>query len=568
MDTQPPATNEPTSSFYLVNPASVQPVPERHGFLSKFMKFADAPKSRTPLTVIDELRQGPPPDRMIGWIVTGVITVLAFFLRWVKLGFPSEIMFDEIYYARDAWSVWKFGYEGAWEGDDDAVKAMVALGDDSALNGSVAEWAVHPPVGKLLIGLGEHMFGLNSFGWRFMPLVFGTLLVFLTIRLGRRLSRSTLIGGMAGLFITVDGLSFVMSRIALLDIFEAVFILAGVACVVADRDYFRQKLADHIQTLPGGTLDGKPGPFIFRPWLIVSGLMFGLACGTKWNAVYPLAVFGILVVIWSVSARRLAGTRSAWPMSLVKDGIPAFISMVIVGVLIYLASWIPWLSTSGGYDRGWGAQNQDSWVVRHFGTALGSLWHWHVDTYDFHTGEYMATVTHVYSSNPWVWPFEGRTLGIYAQNGIAQGEQGCAASGADTCLRVITSLGTPLLWWAACLALIAGLVWWLAGMDWRFGVAVLGTCSTWVPWIFTGRGAMFSFYSITMIPFMAIGLAMALGVILGPRNGGQRRQSGAVIVGAIVALIVLDFAFIYPVLTAELMTRTQWQWRMWLPGWV
>ena len=38
-----------------------------------------------------------------------------------------------------------------------------------------------------------------------------------------------------------------MSRIALLDIFQATFAVAGVAALVADRDWFRHRLADHLR---------------------------------------------------------------------------------------------------------------------------------------------------------------------------------------------------------------------------------------------------------------------------------------------------------------------------------
>jgi len=180
----------------------------------------------------------------------------------------------------------------------------------------------------------------------------------------------------------------------------------------------------------------------------------------------------------------------------------------------------------------------------------------------------MQEAEHVYASNPWGWVMQTRTTGVFAVNGIQPGDQGCTAPDGSTCLQVITALGTPLLWWAAAIALVAALVWWLAGMDWRFGVVVLATCSTWLPWVFSARGAKFSFYAVTMIPFMAIGLAMALGVILGPARRGPRRQSGAVIVGVLVALIIADFAFMYPILTAQMLTYDQYRWRIWWPGWV
>ena len=546
------------------HPSRIAP---REPLIVRLDRFIAASTTSKPGAAIDKLRQPLPPDRWIGWLVTLVITALSFVIRLVNLGHPDKIMFDETYYAKDAWSLLQYGYEGTWVGDATQVKEQVAQGDWSALT-STPSWAVHPPLGKWLIAVGEWFFGLNPFGWRFMALVFGTLTVFVVIRLARRLSHSTLIGGLAGLLLSVDGLSFVLSRLALLDIFQSFFIVAGVACVVADRAHFRNRLADHLLTQPGHSLAGRAGPFVFRGWLIGAGVMFGAGCAVKWTTVYPLAVFAVLALVWSLLARRLAGAgrRSWW--GLVSDGLPAFVSMVVLAVGVYLASWIPWLHTAGGFERQWGASHPDDWVVRHFGAPLGSLWRNQVDTFHFHTGEQMAKATHTYGSSAWVWPLDGRTVGIFAENNIMPGEQGCAAVTGQTCMRVVTALGTPFLWWAGALALLVALVWWLAGLDWRFGAPVLGFAATWLPWFFTGRGAIFSFYAVTMVPFTVIALAMVLGVVLGPARAGPRRKRGAMIVGAIVGAIILDFAFVYPILTGELMTRRAWQLRMWLPGWV
>ena len=103
---------------------------------------------------------------------------------------------------------------------------------------------------------------MTPFGWRFAAVVFGSLLVFFTIRLARRLSRSTLIGAVAGLLLTFDGLAFVMSRLALLDVFQATFAVAAVAALVADRDWFRNKLADHLERRQLPDLEGRFGPLL------------------------------------------------------------------------------------------------------------------------------------------------------------------------------------------------------------------------------------------------------------------------------------------------------------------
>ena len=113
---------------------------------------------------------------------------------------------------------------------------------------------MHPPLGKWFIALGEWAFGMNSFGWRFPSLVAGTIMIAATIRLGRRLSRSTLVGGLAGVLLTFDGLSFTMSRIGLLDVFQATLLVIAVAFAVRDRDWFRHRLADHLREPAASTI--------------------------------------------------------------------------------------------------------------------------------------------------------------------------------------------------------------------------------------------------------------------------------------------------------------------------
>jgi dolichyl-phosphate-mannose--protein O-mannosyl transferase len=408
---------------------------------------------------------------------------------------------------------------------------------------------------------------MNSFGWRFMPLVFGSLLVMMTIRMARRLSRSTLIGAIAGIFLTFDGLSFAMSRIALLDIFQAFFLVAAVACVVADRDFYRGWLADRLEAIGVPDLGGRFGPVLWwRPWRLLAGVMFGLAIGTKWNSVYVLATMGILSVVWDVGARRLAGADfKAW-LALVIDGIPALIRLVVVSAVVYVATWWGWLTTTGGWDRDWGDKHPDDPLTRALGPMWSSFIQYQKDIYNFHTGDYIAKVTHTYAAAPAGWLFAVRPIGIDAVNGIKPGEDGCPTD-VDGCLRVVSGIGTPVLWWMAAIALVVGLVWWIGGRDWRFGVPIIAAMSTYIPWFFAGTRPLFYFYAITIIPFTATVLAMVLGLILGPADGPKRFRGG-VIVGALVALVVLNFAYIYPVLTDGLLTRDEYYSRMWLQSWI
>lgn len=507
-------------------------------------------------------------DRRVAWLVTLGITAIAFVLRLVGLGFPRTIMFDETYYAKDALAIQHGGYERDWAEPNDEINQQFADNDFSGILDDPS-FVVHPPLGKLLIGWFAEPLHWGAFGWRFGAAVFGALMVLLVIRMARRLSRSTLVGAVAGILVTFDGLAFVMSRIALLDIFQATLAVAGVAALVADRDWFRFRLARWLRKRDLPDLGGKFGPvMLWRPWRIVAGIMFGASCAVKWNTIYMVAVFGIVTVVWDLGARRLAGGGGSrkYFLSILADAPAAFVHLVVVAVPVYLASWYRWLGTTGGYYRDWGANNPDDPVVQRFGTALGSLWQYHVAAYNFHTGDGMKEATHTYEGHPAGWLVMARPIGIYAENGIEPGEQGCDAVG-TTCLRVISAMGTPLLWWMAAIALVAALWFWLGRRDWRFAVPLLAIGSVWLPWFQYAERPLFFFYAIMIIPFSATALAMVLGRFLGPADGPQRRTR-AMYVGIAVGLVVANFAFIYPVLTADLMTRPEWLARMWFGTWI
>ncbi len=97
-------------------------------------------------------------------------------------------------------------------------------------------------MGKQLIAIGEALFGYNGLGWRFSGALCGVIIVLLVVRIARRISRSTLVGGIAGLLIIADGVSFVSARTALLDVFLVVFVVAAFACLMVDRDDVRHRM--------------------------------------------------------------------------------------------------------------------------------------------------------------------------------------------------------------------------------------------------------------------------------------------------------------------------------------
>ncbi len=524
-------------------------------------------------------------DPLWSWAAAIAIAALALFLRLWRLGRPHSFSFDETYYAKDAWSLAHFGY----------VREYVEGADDKLLAGqTTGQWGpdpsiiVHPEVGKWLIALGEHTFGMDPFGWRVAAAVAGSLMVLVICRLGRRVTGSTALGCIAGLLLCFDGLHLVLSRLALLDIFMALFLLCGVHCIVADRQWFRARLATRID---GGTEQRKADPgwgpvrsMLFRPWLLVGGIAFGLAIGSKWSALIPLAAFGLLVWAWSAGGRRSFGVR--WPVlkSAVVDGVPAFVQLVMVALIVYIASWTGWLIHADEYERAlsesqyttyaggeqWpSATEPDAQGIAEISQSLRSLAHYHRDIWVFHT-HFLNESEHTYASNPRGWLLLNRPVGVDAQLDIQPGEQGCEARAGSDCLRQVLLIGTPVLWWGGAIALLYAVGQWVFARDWRFGLCVIGAGATWLPWIYYDyRPMLFSFYAIATLPFTILAITLAIGKLLGPVRGPtMRRTVGAVVAGSFLVLVLVNFAWFWPIWTDGLLTHDEWAARMWFERWI
>src|SRR4051794_822042 len=180
----------------------------------------DADGTRIPLAAERARRRHTLEDRFLGWTATLAITLLSLFLRLWRLGTPHSFEFDETYYAKDAWSLWHFGYARDYIDNDGGIaNKHILAGQTTGLWKPNASMVVHPEVGKWLIGLGEKTFGMTPLGWRVVPAIVGTLLILVMIRFVRRLTGSTLLGCVAGLLLSFDGMELVLSRLALLDIF-------------------------------------------------------------------------------------------------------------------------------------------------------------------------------------------------------------------------------------------------------------------------------------------------------------------------------------------------------------
>ena len=136
--------------------------------------------------------------------------MFALIIRLINFDTPTAFMVDEVYY----------------------VPAANAL-----LNFEVDPNYVHPPLGKLIIAIGIKLFGYNSFGWRISAVIAGSIMVPALYLFGKEIfDNPTAI--MASALLIFDPMIHVMSRIAMLDVFLALFVVLAFLALAYNKYSF------------------------------------------------------------------------------------------------------------------------------------------------------------------------------------------------------------------------------------------------------------------------------------------------------------------------------------------
>ena len=497
------------------------------------------------------------------WGAPIAVTLLAAVLRLWDLGSPHVLVFDETFYVKDAWSIFHLGYEGSWP--DKADQSFNAGNTD--IFESSPSFVAHPPLGKWIIALGMAATGAgNSFGWRVSTAVVGILAVLVVFLIARALFSSTMIATIAGFLFAIDGHAIVMSRVALLDNIVMFFALLAFGCILLDRRWHANRLAAKLLDARRAGRDPSWGPVLWwRPWLIAAGILTGLCAGVKWSGFYFLAFFAVYVVVVDIVARRREGVAFYISGGLLKQAPATFVLMVPIAFLSYIATWTGWLVTSGGYYRNWAESVHAQWTGALSWVPLWfqNLWHYQTEMYNYSINLH---VPHPYQSNPLTWLFMIRPTSMY-YTGNTYGQAGCTAPGG--CSAAITSLGNPIIWWAAAAAVFY-LVYRLARYrEWRTGLILTGLAAGYLPWLLYINRTIFQFYAIAFEPYLILALTAVIALVLGRRTDPERRRrQGIAWTTVFLALAAVVSAFFWPIWTAQQVPFWFWQIHMWLPSWV
>ena len=468
-------------------------------------------------------------------ISTLLITALGALLRFGNLANPQLLVFDETYYVKDAYTLGLFGHEKQWP---DGANAAFESGDVSGYLQDGA-YVVHPPVGKWIIWLGMQLFGADSsFGWRFSVALLGTLAIPLIIAAARLLIGNRVFAALTGLFLAIEGQSIVMSRTSILDGILAFFVLLAFYFLLRDRTGISRTLNKAALLKRGFVISP-------RPWLWLMAMTLGVACSVKWSGLYVLAAFGIYSFIADWISRQRLGLKV---MPAVLQAALNAISMLVIAIGTYIASWSGWILSQGG----WGREANENWLI--------ALWDYHTNAYSFHTG---LSAEHPYAANALQWLLNIRPTAFYFDSFTGEN---CGLL--ESCSIAITPLPHPLIWLTAVLAMIWVGVRFVKRADIAAGAIFIAFLAGWAPWLIYLSRTTFQFYAVVFTPFLLLALCFALhsfwrkGVVL--RRAAEREWAITLFV-VLTLVLAAFFASLWMGLPVP-----YWYWRiqMWLPSWI
>ncbi|MEZ0373144.1 MAG: glycosyltransferase family 39 protein, partial [Candidatus Sericytochromatia bacterium] len=295
-------------------------------------------------------------DRTDVKVLAGILFGTAILKLW-RLGFPPEMVFDEVYHARAA------------------GEFLIAI--------KPLEW-VHPPLAKLLIAIGVHFYELTGVGWRVVPVIAGTLLLASIYCLGRFTLPQRWQAVAATLMLACDGVYFVQSRTAMTNIFATCFQVTALMLTWRFvQHYWHDRHNKRV--------------FVY---FLAAVTLSGLSLATRWTSlfsyVFIILVFGFAVMVPStLNLFALVQRKVQWTLNrqvILQWALMPTIT-VLIPVILYFVAYTPFY-LNYGYDLNRVIQEQ-----------VG-IWNYHKNLAD----------PHPYYSAWYTWPWLVRPTWYYFQN--------------------------------------------------------------------------------------------------------------------------------------------------------
>jgi dolichyl-phosphate-mannose--protein O-mannosyl transferase len=347
-----------------------------------------------------------------------ILAILAFTIHFAFLSYPSQTVFDEVYFGK--FSAAYFNHEYYFD--------------------------IHPPLGKLIIAAWawitnfDLVFNYDKIGTaanpelfftlRFLPAFFGSLFVLLFSWFAYLATQSKRIALIAGILILFDNAFLVQTKITAIDVFLLFF---------------------EILTFSLFLLYQKEKSFS-KKWFIclaLTGISFGLAISIKWTGLAAIGIIGIVLFFKIFSARTTKwlspNNNSAGKITKLKEAIVSALVISAIGFLVYLVPFyahFDLLDKSGPGDAFMSTEFQSELKNGRKNTPNPlSFWEKFTELngamYRYNTG---LTATHPYGSTWNQWPFDKKPIWYWYQD---------ALPGNSEKVGKIYFLGNPIIWWLA-----------------------------------------------------------------------------------------------------------------------
>ncbi len=340
------------------------------------------------------------------------ILIIAAFLRLYNLVYPQTYIFDEVYHAftarqylhnhLEAWQWWTTPPEGV-----------------------AYEWT-HPGVAKYGMVGGMLLFGENSFGWRIGSAVAGAISILGLYLFIHALVRQRDIALLSAFLLAIEGLHIAQSRIAMNDVYMLAFFIWSLYAAVRSR------------------------------WKL-SAVLFGLALGSKWSAIYgalPLA----LIYLYNNPIKFSLPSAIHYSLFIIR--------LISIAALVYILTFAPFILAGHTWEQ--------------FIELHRQMWYYHTH----------LEATHGYQSTPLQWIFAARPVWYYVQylEGIT---------------RHIYAQANPLILWLGLVALIMQLT---KLLRYPYSILYILYFVFTLPWLLSPR-IMFFYHYLPSATFLSVILA-------------------------------------------------------------
>ena len=413
-----------------------------------------------------------------------------------KPTYYDEAYFDEIYHPRTAWE---------------------------HIRGIEPYEISHPPLGKLVMGVGIRLFGMTPFGWRFMGTLFGVgmlplLYVFLKNLFGR-----TSIAACGTILLAADFMHLTQTRLATIDTYAFFFILL--------MYWFMYRYL----TLPAGTPFRKCALPLF-----LSGLFWGIGAASKWTVIYGCTGLAALYFIgfyqklrdWPADGETGARQpgRAKWALQILAFSVLAF---ALIPAAIYTLSYLPYAQAEG--DAG-------------LAGLIGAMWENQKYMLSYHSG---VTDSHPYSSRWYQWLLDIRPILYYMDNSVP---------GYTTRFAAFVN---PVVCWGGLLAVVSCAVQAVRRRCARALFIFIGYLAQLVPWFFIGR-ITFAYHYFPSVLFLVLALCYVFHTLAEREEMVNWKPAMFAVTGGAVGL----YALFYPVLVGiQIPTWYSNNVLGWFPSW-